>query len=228
MTSAKPKTPYTPCMLCLLLAGTLLLAACEQGGKQEEQEHIPIAEHLEHFTKTAGILSLGDRFVAEDTLRLYSADGTLWHAFSFVYDDSDGQYDFAKADFRPYAFHPDYFELALQVIAQDSLHGLVQVIVNHGDSTRKYLDCNTNRGLRFMTVEDYIAASTLAVSLKTETAPRDTIEGETLALILPANKAFPMELVKGDWMRLRIDSAHTGWVQWRQNDTLLVHRYTRM
>jgi len=48
-------------------------------------------------------------------IRLKNLDGSIWHDFSFEYDDSDGQYDFQNDNFQPFGFHPDYYFLALLV-----------------------------------------------------------------------------------------------------------------
>ena len=50
----------------------------------------------------------------DQLLTLYNLDdSSLWHEFSYVYDDSDGQYECENSQFRPYVFHPDYYQLGM-------------------------------------------------------------------------------------------------------------------
>ena len=73
------------------------------------------------------VVTLTDAYV-DDTLRLYNPEDTsLWHQFSFVYDDSNGEYEFERARFGPFAFHPDYYMLGLISRKEDSAYYLVEV-----------------------------------------------------------------------------------------------------
>ena len=73
------------------------------------------------------VVTLNDAYV-DDTLRLYNPNDTsLWHQFSFVYDDSDGKYDFEHASFSPFGFHPDYHMLGLISRKENSAYYVVEV-----------------------------------------------------------------------------------------------------
>ena len=73
------------------------------------------------------VVTLTDTYV-DDTLRLYNPEDTsLWHQFSFVYDDSNGEYEFERAKFGPFAFHPDYYMLGLISRKENSAYYLVEV-----------------------------------------------------------------------------------------------------
>ena len=73
------------------------------------------------------VVTLNDAYV-DDALRLYNPNDTsLWHQFSFVYDDSDGKYDFEHASFSPFGFHPDYYMLGLISKKENSAYYVVEV-----------------------------------------------------------------------------------------------------
>ena len=98
------------------------------------------------------VITLTDAYQA-DTLKLYNpSDTSLWHQFSFVYDDSDGQYDFEHPGFRPFNFHPDYYQLGLFSEHESSAFYVVQV---DDLGTEKLL--RKSRGLKRVSLAAYLA-----------------------------------------------------------------------
>ncbi len=70
-------------------------------------------------SNSLGLIVLSKAYGEKDYIHLYNEDGSLWHKFSFYYDDSDGNFEYAFEDFRPFAFNPDYFLLALKCVKKE-------------------------------------------------------------------------------------------------------------
>lgn len=100
-----------------------------------------------------GLIVLSKAYGEKDFIHLYNQDGSLWHKFSFYYDDSDGKFEYANEDFQPFAFHPDYFLLALKCVRKEP--GRYEVIANENTELRKYVKAD-DPSLKFETWADHI------------------------------------------------------------------------
>ena len=104
-------------LLILAVIFTCWLLSCNPSDGSEETTDKAVVS----------VVTLNELYVS-DTLRLYNPEDTsLWHQFSFVYDDSDGEYEFERTRFRPFAFHPDYYMLGLISRMEYSAYYLVEV-----------------------------------------------------------------------------------------------------
>ena len=170
-------------------------------------------------TNTVGVVVYADSTDSRDSVRFYNPDGTLWYLFSFYYDDRDGLWDFPNDDFRPLAFHPDYFLLRLAVTRRDSLG--YEVIVNSETGLRKRL--SRMPFLEFRTWAEHVKSVSSvqfdSASNPIRTAPSDTAS----ALPFPGKAAIyrPAEM-KGDWMRVTWGESRKGWIRWRRGARLQV------
>src|SRR5690242_9097239 len=115
----------------------------------------PVHGQALDIANSPGVLTLAKGYSRRDSIRFYNADGTQWYVFSFYYDDSDGAWDFPNANFRPLAFHPDYFLLRLAVVRQDS--GGYEVVVNHRTGLTKRV--RRTRFLQFRTWEEHVLSA---------------------------------------------------------------------
>src|SRR5829696_6386999 len=101
-----------------LLSFVLLLSICASGAGGE----------VSATGNSLGLIVLSKSYGNKDFIHIYNKDGSLWHKFTFYYDDSDGKFEYANDTFRPFAFHPDYFVLALKCVRKAD--GRYEVIVN--------------------------------------------------------------------------------------------------
>ena len=103
---------------------------------------------------TIGVITLNDKQESDskDIVQIYNQDGGLWYEFSFD-DDSDRKFDGSNLDFRPFAFHQDYYLIVLKCVGADASR--YEVIVNESTGLRKYVRKN-DRTFMFQTWEDHI------------------------------------------------------------------------
>jgi len=177
---------------------------------------------------TKGLLVLNSqRPDRKDFIRFYNDDGTLWYEFTFYYDDSDGKFEYENENFAPFAFHPDYFLLALRLAGEDKNH--YEVIVNE-DTGLKKLVKKDDPALKFETWEQHIVKA-FAVKFDPKENPlRESPDAKSKNIDLPKDVFFHPVEVKGEWLKVRWDKSEQppkkvvefGWVRWRNNTQLLV------
>ena len=64
-----------------------------------------------------GLITFGAKYTVHDTIRIYNADGSLWHWLHLEDCCREPQ----NKEFGPYIFDPDYFELAMTIRHIDSI-----------------------------------------------------------------------------------------------------------
>ena len=224
-------------MLVLLLAVT---CASRYEGKKDNINGSVAANfgrtlqpsHAEKVIKnTKGVVVLG-QFRKGDFVRLYNRDGTLWYEFTYFYDDSDGKFEYANDDFKPFAFHQDYFLLVLK--CTESNDKLFEVIVNEETGLRKYVRAN-DPVFKFETWPELVL-STFAVNFEKKTNPvLEAPEGQMKEGLFPKDITLRPIEIQGDWLRIewqtdqrqrsRNNKNATGWVRWKEDGNLLVELY---
>jgi hypothetical protein len=184
-----------------------------------------------NIENTIGVVVL-DKFVKGDFVRFYNRDESLWYEFSYFYDDSDGKFDYANNDFRPFAFHVDYFILVLTCTNKSSR--VLEVIVNEETGMTKYVKAD-DPVLKFETW-DALVLSVFAVDFDKKANPlRGAPNGEVMKIALPGEIFFRPVEIDGDWLRVRWDlkdakskaaGTHSdGWVRWKHDGVLLIDFY---
>lgn len=185
---------------------------------------------------TKGVVVL-DKFVKGDFVRFYNADGSLWYEFSYFYDDSDGKFDYANDDFRPFAFHVDYFLLALKCTENNDK--VLEVVVNEETGLRKYVKAN-DPILKLETWEEFVL-SVFSVNFDQKAnpileAPSGKVKKVAVRKVaIRKGASFRPVEIQGDWLKLRWDLAGeqtakekgdaNGWIRWRIDETLLIDFY---
>jgi hypothetical protein len=111
-----------------------------------------------NIRNTIGVVVLNN-YSKKDMVRLYNADGSLWYEFTYYYDDSDGKFEYANDDFKPFAFHQDHFLLVLKCTARTQKS--FEVVVNEESGVKKYVKAD-DPVLRLETWETLVL-STFAV-----------------------------------------------------------------
>ena len=176
-----------------------------------------------------GVVVLSNNYHKGDLVRFYNEDGSLWYEFTFYYDDTDGKFEFENENFAPFAFHPDYFVLALKCVGQ--YRDRYEVIVNERTGLRKFVE-KGDPSIRFETWEEHIQ-KVFAVGFKLEKNPiREVPEGIEKNVSLPEGTTFYPVEVKEKWLKVRWDDPQnqgkngaSGWVKWRDSDRILIELY---
>jgi hypothetical protein len=225
-------------MLRLMILASMFLFAsvCEvdHRGKQRNLSHatpkMSPETHQEKFNieNTVGVVVL-NKFVKGDFVRFYNRDGSLWYEFSYFYDDSDGKFDYANDDFRPFAFHVDNFLLVLKCTNQNGK--LLEVIVNEDTGMAKYVKAD-DPILKLQTWDAHVV-SVLSVTFDKKGNPlREAPDGQVKKVTVPGDVYFRPVETDGDWLKVRWELEDgkskndrlesNGWIRWKHDGILLI------
>ena len=182
---------------------------------------------------TIGVVVLNElKYGEEDFVHFYNEDGSLWYKFTYYYDDSDGEFEYANDDFIPLSFRVDYFRLALRCVGKDN--GRYEVIVNEETGLRKYVRAD-DRFLKLETWEEHLQDTAVDFN-QAENPVLEAPHGRVKKVALPGSGA-PFHSVhtvevKGEWLKVKWDTSRGtvsqvpkydyGWIKWKKGDKLLV------
>jgi len=182
-------------------------------------------------SNSLGLIVLSDVYSNKDFIQIYNEDGSLWHKFTFYYDDSDGKFEYANENFHPFAFHPDYFLLALKCIRKEV--DRYEVIANEKTGLKKYVKAD-DPSLKFETWENHIL-KVFAVGFDRKVNPvLEAPQGRVKKVTRQDAPFHPVE-VRGEWLKIKWDVTsgteskdtkyESGWVRWRRGEKLLVELF---
>lgn len=177
-----------------------------------------------------GLVVLADGYnKPNDFLRFYNEDGSLWYEFTFYYDDSDGKFEYENDEFRPYAFHPDNFLLALKYLDEDASR--FKVVVNEDKGLVKYVN-KADKNLQFQTWEAHILKAFSIKFNEKENPLREMPDGKIKKFDYSNHQIFDAVEIQGEWLKVKwntesnTDSGQSktdfGWIKWKQNEKLLI------
>lgn len=221
----------------LIVASTFLFApvcAFDHRGKQPNsppaKSEMSRETHQEklNIENTLGVVVL-NKFVKGDFVRFYNSDGSLWYEFSYFYDDSDGKFDYPNDEFRPFAFHVDYFLLVLKCTNKSLT--LLEVIVNEETGMTKFVKAD-DPVLKFQTWDAHVL-SVFAVDFDKKANPlRDAPDGQPKKVTVPGDVYFRPVETNGEWLKVRSESESrksksgrlesNGWIRWKLDGVLLI------
>lgn len=171
---------------------------------------------------STGIISLSEEYSEQDTIKIYNEDGTLWYKFSYFYDDSDGQYDFYNKNFSPFAFHPDYFVLALKVSGIEK--NRYEVIVNENTKLKKFV-AKDEPFLEYENWKDYVL-SVYAVRFDAERNPlRSEANNQGTQIPFLPDIFYRPNQINGNWLQVtwqEKDQSKYAWIKWKDKNSLLI------
>ena len=177
---------------------------------------------------TKGLVVLSGRYGKSDYIRLYNEDGTIWYEFTFYYASTDGNFE-SNEEFLPFAFHPDYFSLALKCIAEDKSR--YEVIVNEETGLKKFVKKDDST-LKFESWDDHIKGAFAVKFKEVQKSLRESPGGRVKNVNLPEDATFHPVQVNGEWLQVRWDGrnskkqdAGSGWIRWRNDNQLLVELF---
>ena len=208
-------------VLLFSTVGILLLCAGVHG------QQVRADSSTSSIDKTIGVVVLNPkRYPKNSLLRFLNKDGSLWYQYSF-YGDA-GVPSSTRADFKPFAFHPDYFLLVVKCVKRNMDRW--EVIVNEATGLTKFVRVE-NQNLKFETWIDHIS-TLFAVNFDQTANPIRTSPSDRANSIPFDGKMFyrPVQ-IRGNWLKIRAESPEkvrlrsgvtTGWIKWRDAKHLLI------
>ncbi|MGI8494462.1 MAG: hypothetical protein ACR2L1_04005 [Pyrinomonadaceae bacterium] len=174
---------------------------------------------------------MSDNYGKDDFVQIYNEDGSLWHKFTYYYDDSDGKFEYDNENFRPFAFHQDYFVLALKCVGKKA--DRYEVIVNEETNLEKYVKAS-DKVIKFETWEKHIL-HLFAVGFDEKENPMlKTPQGRAKMNVKSDATFHPVE-VKGEWVKVKLDATTEtetkeaeqdfGWVRWKKDEKLFIELF---
>ncbi len=185
-------------------------------------------ENPQIIENSLGVIVLGRNYGKQDFIHIYNRDGSIWYKFTYYYDERSGQFPYKNSNFKPFAFHPDYFVLALKCVRK--VRDQYEVIVNEESGLKKYIKANDS-ALAFEPWSQHVL-TVFSVDFNPAKNPLlKTRQGQRRA-IPPKDTFFHPVKVEGNWLMIewvikRRTSAEKekyayGWVKWRDKKKLLV------
>ena len=175
--------------------------------------------------KSKGVISYteGDVSTKKDKfVKIFDQDGSLWHQFTFYYDDSDGKFEYENENFKPFSFHPDNFVLALKCVGETE--EFYKIVANEEKELVKFVK-KDDPLLKFETWEKHILSlNAISFDLK-ENPLRKSPDGKPLSAKIPEDSTFTPEKIEGDWLNIKNSSGLSGWIKWKDKDTLLIEMF---
>jgi len=232
-------------MVRFLLLVSVLLTSCFRINPVEQQvssstpEASPVIEQISDnieieypvIENTIGLVVLSDNYEKGDFVEIYNEDGSLWHKLTHYYDDSDGDFEYANENFRPFAFHPDYFVLALKCVGKKG--NRYEVIVNEEKNLKKYVKANA-KVLKFETWEQHLLRL-FAVGFNEKENPMLEVPQGQAKKILKTDATFHPVEVRGEWLKVKWDTTTEtqtkeaeqdfGWLRWKKDGKLLIELF---
>jgi len=172
-----------------------------------------------HYDSTLLANTIGFVTVNEnDTVsphRLYNADGSFWRGLSSL----------SYPEIEPHAYHPDYALFIVRCTGKQK--GWYEVVINEHTGLKKRIK-SSDKSFVFQTVEQHILSVPFVQFAPTTNPPRQSPSSSAPAIEADPEEAFSPVEVKGEWLKLRWGGAgqeHTGWIQWRKGNVLLIELF---
>lgn len=196
----------------------LCLAVLAQQDSFDKQQNIQ---------NSLGVVVRSKNYGEQDFIKIYNADDSLWYKFTFYYDDKKGPFPSQNNNFQPFAFHPDYFLLALKCVGKTK--NRYEVIVNEETGLKKYVH-SSDASLSFETWGQHIQ-KVFSVDITRSKSPLlKTKQGARINL--PKDAFLHPVKVEDDWLmvkwvsrertRAKKEQYAFGWVKWRDQKRLLI------
>jgi hypothetical protein len=171
-----------------------------------------------------GLIVLSEKYGKDDAIRIYNDDGSIWYEFTFYYEARGEKFN-EIPDFAPFAFHADYFTLALKCVGEEK--DRYEVVVNEESGLRKFVK-KAERSLRFQDWEQHVMKA-FSVGFDSKSNPLHAEPGKPAQNVeLPEDTTFHPVEIKGQWLKVRWESegvTDSGWIKWKGDDQLFVELF---
>ncbi len=197
------------------------------GSIQESSQDERVHEY--QIRDAMGVVVLTDGYDKDDFVRIYNEDGSLWYKFTFYDNEAFRRTNDA---FKPFAFHQDYFVLALKCIGKRE--GRFEVIVNEETRMKKYVRVD-DPVLKLQTWEEHIL-QVFAVDFNRKDNPvLETSGGQMKSIDFPKGVTFHPVEVRGEWLKIRWNgteqtgdkniSNNFGWIKWKKDGAISIELF---
>ena len=189
---------------------------------------MPTEDPTNDIGDTIGVIVLAEKgYEKNQLINFYNSDESLWYQYSF-YDDEAAHS--TRQDFRPFAFHPDYFVLALKCLRKTKA-STFEVVVNEQTGTTKIVSLKDGN-LKFQSWPSHIL-SLFAVDFNESNNPlRKAPSAQAARIELPKNSQCAPVSIKNRWLKIVCKTTEpassvrkVGWILWRDDRELLVERF---
>ena len=181
---------------------------------------------------SSGLVVLNEEHRGRDFIRIYNADGSVWHEFSFYDELRASKVGVEKGSFLPFAFHPDYFLLALRCVRKEA--GRYEVVVNEETGLKKYVRAS-DPSLKLEAWEQHVLGAFAVDFNPKENPPREAPRGRAKKADAKDALFQPVEM-RGEWLKVKWRAADQpgrddapkyvyGWVRWRRSAILLLELF---
>ncbi len=166
-----------------------------------------------------GIITFGAKYQVQDTIKIYNADGSLWHWLNL----DDKHREPANKNFVPYNYDADYFRLAMRVVSRKG--NRYEIIANELTGLKKFVVVDQRAIIAFVTWQEYIMKQLIGYEPASNPL-RKTINGE-VTTVSDDYRAHAVSF-KGDWVQLKFDDyklkdVARGWVRWRKGNEIILY-----
>lgn len=152
-----------------------------------------------------GVVCVDEKIQEERRVSIYNEDGTEWKEIS------TNDYTTVE-DLNPYFSKLDYGILVFKCVGI-SEKGYA-VIVDEAQQTIKYIRKDTD-GMKYESWADHVAG-TYAIGFSKDNPPRRSPAADAdIVVFLDEDPTFNPVRVEGDWLLIKTDDDHEGWVKWR-------------
>lgn len=189
---------------------------------------MPTEDRTNVIGHTIGVIVLDAKGYGKNHLiNFYNSDQSPWYQYSFYDDDAAHS---TRQDFRPFAFHPDYFVLALKCLRKTKA-STFEVVVDEQTGTTKIVTLKDGN-LKFQSWPSHIL-SLFAVDFNKSNNPlRRAPSGQAAPIELPKDSQCAPVWIKGRWLKIVCKTTEpansvrkVGWILWRNDRELLVERF---
>ena len=213
---------FVPRLVFVGVLGLVIFA-----GAEALRAHATAAQaRPESIAGTIGVVSL-DPNGKNSKIRFFNRDGSVWYEYTFEGDKGVPQA--TRNSFKPFAFHADYYLLALKCVRRDAKY--FEVIVDEDRSLTKLVRIS-DRNMRFQTWQEHLL-TLFAVDFDRSANPvRRSPAGRAYDRPMPKHLVFSPVQIQGNWMKIRWTAQNTrkrrseaGWIRWRDRNHLLIEPF---
>ena len=175
--------------------------------------------------QTIGVLRTTNESVRTGGANFYNKDGSLWYRFRFAGDPNDARSD-SNVDFQPFRFSTDGY-IVLNLVKKNE--NFFEVVVNEKTGELKYAK-GDDPSFEGFTWERYILDCFAVEFDEGENPMRSEPVGTGIELQFPSgSRTFHPVEINGDWLEVKwfenddtTRKSNTGWIRWKDGNSLLI------
>lgn len=161
---------------------------------------------------------------SETVIKIFNEDGSVWKKIDFASQLVNDN------EFKPFAYHPDYYLLVLQCTGEKGNYW--EVIVNEETKYKKYINKKSSL-LHYETWNQHLL-KVFSIGFNSTSNPLQESPSNKSSKILLTKSIyggfrFEPVLVKGEWLKIKWqkddETWSYGWVKWKDENKLLLELF---